>query len=57
MNRLLRIAIVLSSVGLPLVARAADPVLDLEAKLHAIALEAGGTLGVKVVHLIDDGNL
>ena len=51
MNRLLRIAIVLSSVGLPLVARAADPVLDLEAKLHAIALEAGGTLGVKVVHL------
>ena len=51
MNRLLRVAIVLSFAGLPLGARAADPVPDLEAKLRAVVPEAGGTVGVKVVHL------
>jgi beta-lactamase class A len=45
------IAIALLLAAVPAAARAADPTADLDARLRAIALEAGGTLGVKVVHL------
>ena len=37
--------------SIPAAARAADRAADLDARLRAIAVEAGGTLGVKVVHL------
>ncbi|HYN44160.1 MAG TPA: serine hydrolase, partial [Thermoanaerobaculia bacterium] len=51
MRHLLRIAVALVLGASPSAARAADPGVDLDAQLRAIALEAGGTLGVKVVHL------
>ncbi len=51
MTCLVRIAIALVLAATPVVARAADPAGDLDARLHAIALETGGTLGVKIVHL------
>ncbi len=48
---LVRIAIALVLAATSVVVRAADPAGDLDARLHAIALETGGTLGVKIVHL------
>jgi beta-lactamase class A len=43
------IAVLLAAV--PSVSRASDPLAGLDAQFRAIAVEAGGTLGVKVVHL------
>lgn len=51
MTCLFRIAIALVLAAIPAAARAADPAADLDARLRAIALEAGGTLGVKIVHV------
>jgi beta-lactamase class A len=51
MKRASRNALVLSLSLLAVPARAADSSPDLEAKLRSIEAAAGGTLGVKVVHL------
>lgn len=51
MSHLLRIAVAIALAALPSAARTADPATDLDARLRTIALEAGGTFGVKVVHL------
>ena len=49
MNRIVAIALAAAALTIP--AHAADPPAELEAKLRSIAVEAGGPLGVKVVHL------
>jgi beta-lactamase class A len=51
MRQILPIAVTFLLGAFPSAARAAEPGPDLDARLGAIALEAGGTLGVKVVHL------
>lgn len=51
MHRAARLALALSALLLPLPVRAAGPEAALETRLRAIAPAAGGTLGVKVVHL------
>lgn len=51
MPRLVPVAIAVLFAAVPFVARASDPSAGLDAQLRAIAAEAGGTLGVKVVHL------